>query len=92
MRLSYENSSGLKINCNYCHGPTICEIQLLPTLIPSLKLVSDTQGAAKNEAFAGGASDLEFGNVLVYTCLNSCWSDGENDYRRETVLVEAENI
>ena len=59
-----------------------CEIQLLPTLIPSLVL------ASKNGERTNG---IEFGNVLVYTCFKSCWSK-DNNYRREQLLVEAEPL
>ena len=57
----------------------ICEVQLLPTLIPSLKLVNA----------AAESCGLEFGNVLIYTCFKSCW-DIDDTYRREQIYLEAE--
>ena len=35
-------------------------------------------------------TSLDYGNVLIYTCFQSCW-DTDN-YRREQVLVEVEEI
>ena len=54
-----------------------CELQILPTLIHSLKLEATSE------------TSLDYGNVLIYTCFQSCW-DTDN-YRREQVVVEAES-
>ena len=58
----------------------LCEVQLLPTLIHSLKL---------KDGASGFISNLEFGNLLVFTCLKSCWDD-QLHYRREQIWLEAE--
>lgn len=86
--LKPKSSRDLPTRCSYCGATAICELQILPTLIPSLKLVNEDKEIS---------SSLEFGNVLIYTCLKSCWfpdsSDSSHDclgYRREQVFVEAE--
>lgn len=75
--LSLPVPKDLPKRCSYCGGPVSCELQLLPTLIHSLKIKSC-------EIDAG----IEFGNVLVYTCFKSCW--GDENYRREQIWIEAE--
>lgn len=75
--LSLSVPKDLPKRCSYCGGPVSCELQLLPTLIHSLKIKSC-------EIDAG----IEFGNVLVYTCFKSCW--GDENYRREQIWIEAE--
>ncbi|XP_075147850.1 programmed cell death 2 like trus [Haematobia irritans] len=64
--------------CPNCNGDTICEVQILSTLIPKLKMQQSNENAP-----------LEFGNVLVFTCLKSCW-DTPDKMRYEKVLVQAE--
>jgi hypothetical protein len=63
----------------------VAEVQVLPSLIPSLKWVGgDT-----------GATPLEFGTVIVYTCFKSCWEEGKTGrglYKNELVYVQAETI
>ncbi|XP_054632695.1 programmed cell death protein 2-like [Dunckerocampus dactyliophorus] len=49
--------------CGSCRGPRILELQLMPALV---NLLSWKDG--------GGAAELEFGTVLVYTCTKSCWT------------------
>lgn len=76
--LSLTAPKDLPKRCSYCGGPVSCEIQLLPTLINSLRLINSDAGC------------IEFGNLLVYTCFKSCWGDGSLSYRREQVWIEAE--
>ncbi|XP_065170994.1 programmed cell death protein 2-like [Atheta coriaria] len=66
--------------CKYCQGDMIFEFQLLPTLIPLLKLSGDQSDATR----------IEFGNVLVFTCSKSCWFG--DALRQEYVVVQSENI
>jgi pre-rRNA-processing protein TSR4 len=64
--------------CSNCGGETICELQILPTLIPKLRLAAND-----------GVVPLEFGNCLVFTCLHNCW-DTPDKMRLENVLVQQE--
>ncbi|XP_013100976.2 programmed cell death protein 2-like [Stomoxys calcitrans] len=64
--------------CPNCNGDTICEVQILSTLIPKLKMQQSNESAP-----------LEFGNVLIFTCLKSCW-DTPDKMRYEKVIVQAE--
>ena len=81
--LSKLKTSPSSIRCSYCRGPTLCEVQLLSTLIPSLELRGGSM-------FDAAPSALEFGTVLVYTCRESCWAAGKRDYCVEKVIVQAE--
>ncbi|XP_037079072.1 programmed cell death protein 2-like [Pollicipes pollicipes] len=67
--------------CRHCGAPAVFELQLLPTLVARLR-VADAAGGEH-------AGPLEFGTVLVYTCRDSCWRDGDRA-RAEVVLVQAE--
>ncbi|KAM7359729.1 programmed cell death 2 like trus [Cochliomyia hominivorax] len=64
--------------CPNCNGDTICEVQILSTLIPKLKMQQNNENAS-----------IEYGNVLVFTCLKSCW-DTPDKMRYEKVLVQVE--
>ncbi|EDV92965.1 programmed cell death protein 2-like [Drosophila grimshawi] len=64
--------------CQNCKGDTICEVQLLPTLIPKLRFQQNSCNAP-----------IEYGNVLVFTCLKSCW-DTPDQMRYEHVVVQSE--
>lgn len=64
--------------CANCAGPLLCEVQLLPTVIPKLRF-----------AVNGDAAPMEFGNVLVFTCQKSCW-DTPDRMRFELVVVQPE--
>lgn len=57
----------------------VFEFQLLPTLIPELRLVEDNQEGIR----------LEYGTVLIFTCRKSCWSRS-SFVRQEAVIVQAE--
>ncbi|XP_020814149.1 programmed cell death protein 2-like [Drosophila serrata] len=65
--------------CQNCRGETICEVQLLPTLIPKLRFQLN-----------GCNAPIEYGNVLVFTCLKSCW-DTPDLMRYEHVVVQSES-
>nr|XP_016941739.1 programmed cell death protein 2-like [Drosophila suzukii] len=65
--------------CQNCKGETICEVQLLPTLIPKLRFQVN-----------GCNAPIEYGNVLVFTCLKSCW-DTPDLMRYEHVVVQSES-
>lgn len=64
--------------CPNCNGDTICEVQILSTLIPKLKMQQNNEKAP-----------LEYGNVLVFTCMKSCW-DTPDKMRYEKVIVQVE--
>jgi len=61
--------------CSLCGGQRLFELQLLPPLIPSLKLTDGTP------------SPVEFGTVLIFTCANNCLS---GDLMEELVLIQAD--
>lgn len=63
--------------CSNCNGDVICEIQILPTIIPKLKLENND------------SAPLEFGNILVFTCIKNCW-DTPDKMRIENVVVQQE--
>lgn len=55
----------------------MCEIQILPTIIPKLRLENND------------SAPLEFGNILVFTCIKNCW-DTPDKMRIENVVVQQE--
>lgn len=65
--------------CQHCKQEMICEIQILPTLIEKLRLEA-----------TGQQVPIDFGNVLVWTCVKSCW-DTPDRMRAEMVLVQQES-
>ncbi|XP_004530085.1 programmed cell death protein 2-like isoform X2 [Ceratitis capitata] len=65
--------------CANCNGETICEVQILSTLIPKLRLEQNNDPVP-----------IEYGNVLVFTCLKCCW-DTPDKMRYERVIVQAEH-
>ncbi|XP_014217503.1 programmed cell death protein 2-like [Copidosoma floridanum] len=67
--------------CRHCGDEMIFEVQILPTLIPKLKLSSRSERNFQ----------LEFGTVLIFTCARSCWSSTDS-YREEHVIVQAEKL
>ncbi|XP_076239742.1 programmed cell death 2 like trus [Calliopsis andreniformis] len=89
LRYSRDNSAPLLLypisgcigKCRHCGGEMIFEVQILPTLISKLILQPRTE---KN-------FQIEFGTVLVYTCVRSCWSPTDL-YREEHVIVQAEKL
>lgn len=66
-----------KPKCPNCGDEMLCEVQVLPTLIPKLRFGN------------GDPAPIEFGNVLVYTCQQSCW-DTPDKMRMEHVIVQKE--
>lgn len=65
--------------CQHCGCDVICELQILPTLIPKLRLDQ------------AELAPLDFGNVLIFTCAKSCW-DTPDKMRLETVIVQQEEL
>lgn len=65
--------------CKNCQGELIFEMQVLSTLIPNLRLQADENNGSR----------IEFGTVLIFTCLRSCWSSDAN-FREEEIVVQAE--
>ncbi|KAF7991571.1 hypothetical protein HCN44_008942 [Aphidius gifuensis] len=66
-------------SCKYCGHDRIFELQILPTIIPKLKLKNHND------------FQLEFGTVLILTCSKSCWSLGDK-YKEELVFLQAEKL
>ncbi|XP_043250407.1 programmed cell death protein 2-like [Colletes gigas] len=73
--------SGCVGKCRHCGGEMTFEVQILPTLISKLMLQPRTEKKFQ----------IEFGTVLVYTCIRSCWSTTDL-YREEHVVVQAERL
>ena len=71
--------------CRHCQGQLVCEVQILPSMIPSLAFEGGDQGIAP----------LEFGTVMVYTCLKSCWepeTTTHSPYKNEIIYLQAETL
>ncbi|XP_066598322.1 programmed cell death protein 2-like [Prorops nasuta] len=89
LRYSRDNSAALLLHplnesigrCEYCGDELIFEVQILPTLIPKLILHPRTDANFQ----------IEYGTVLIYTCLRSCWSQTDS-YKEEHVIVQAEKF
>ena len=64
--------------CGSCGGARTFELQLMPALV---SLLQRTDGAEV---------ELEFGTVLVFTCVNSCWTAGSGAAVEEFCLVQAD--
>ncbi|KAG4067032.1 hypothetical protein HA402_000023 [Bradysia odoriphaga] len=67
----------LPTKCQNCGHELICEMQLLPSIIPKLQFIN------------GDPAPIEFGNVLIFTCVQSCW-DTPDKMRVEHVVVQVE--
>lgn len=65
--------------CKHCQAEMVFEMQVLPTLIPKLRL----------KGFEQRGSRIEFGTALVFSCSRSCWSP-DASVREELVLVQGE--
>ncbi|XP_055603152.1 programmed cell death protein 2-like [Uranotaenia lowii] len=65
--------------CQHCGNELICEVQILPTIIEKLQLEA-----------TGQRVPIDFGNVLVWTCVKSCW-DTPDKMRTETIMVQQES-
>ncbi|KAL8586558.1 hypothetical protein ACOMHN_053911 [Nucella lapillus] len=61
--------------CERCQAPRVFELQLVPPLIPFLTFPGQTE------------PQVEFGTVLVFTCRDSCWTEGQV-YREEMCLLQ----
>lgn len=89
LRYSRDNSAALLLypisgcigRCRHCGGEMTFELQILPTIIPKLILQPRIEQNFQ----------IEFGTVLVYTCMRSCWS-ATDLYREEHVIVQAERL
>uniref|UniRef100_A0AAV2KTZ9 Programmed cell death protein 2 C-terminal domain-containing protein n=1 Tax=Knipowitschia caucasica TaxID=637954 RepID=A0AAV2KTZ9_KNICA len=71
------NLSQVIRTCTSCGGPRTFEMQLMPALVSLL------QGE-------GSEIQLEFGTVLVYTCLNSCWTSDAKRFAEEFCFVQSD--
>lgn len=69
--------------CINCQGKLLFELQILPSLIPYLKIKCGDDHH--------GSGYLEFGTALIYTCENSCWTEGDS-YKYECVVVQEEKL
>jgi len=67
--------------CRYCGSSLTFELQLLPSLVSQLRV---------DEGEVDGPP-VEFGTVLVYSCLASCWGDVGGP-REEIVIVQGETM
>ena len=56
--------------CQYCHGPKVFELQILPQILYFLKVDTETD-------------PIDFGSLFIYTCKNSCESGP--DYKDEFI-------
>lgn len=65
--------------CSRCGGPRTFELQLMPALV---SLLRRTEGSVEVE--------LEFGTVLVYTCMDSCWTSGSRTPVEEFCFVQTD--
>ncbi|XP_058789120.1 programmed cell death protein 2-like [Phymastichus coffea] len=89
LRYARDNSAPLLLypmggcigRCRHCGDEMNFELQILPTLIPKLKL-----NTRSDRYF-----QLEFGTILIFTCVRSCWSTTDS-YREEHVIVQAERL
>ncbi|XP_047113634.1 programmed cell death protein 2-like [Schistocerca piceifrons] len=72
--------------CSHCLGDMMFELQLLPTLIPRLRLTVACSGEG-----VSSSSHVEYGTVLIFTCRRSCWSAGDS-FRNERIIVQSENV
>ncbi|KAG7197484.1 hypothetical protein KM043_013332 [Ampulex compressa] len=89
LRYSRDNSAPLLLypinghvgKCRHCGSGMIFEVQVLPTIIPKLILYPRS-----DQKF-----QIEFGTILIYTCIKSCWSTNEL-YKEEHVIVQAERL
>ncbi|XP_012527572.1 programmed cell death protein 2-like [Monomorium pharaonis] len=73
--------SGCIGKCRHCGDEMTFELQVLPTIIPKLILNPRSERIFQ----------IEFGTVLIYTCVRSCWS-ATDSYREEHVVVQAERL
>lgn len=70
--------------CSYCKGEMVFELQVLPSIIPKLRLLMQS-------GVEVSGTHIEFGTVLIWTCRQSCWASGDN-VREERLVVQAERF
>lgn len=73
------NMSEVVSTCGSCGGPRTFELQLMPALVSFLQGKGNSSG-----------TQLEFGTVLVYTCLNSCWTTSSDSVVEEFCYVQTD--
>lgn len=66
--------------CKHCHGELVFELQILPTIIDRLQLMSDVEKKAR----------IEFANVLLFTCRQSCWAS-DSTFKQEAIVLQTED-
>ncbi|KAH0951038.1 hypothetical protein HN011_010586 [Eciton burchellii] len=92
LRYSRDNSAPLLLyplsgcigKCRHCGDEMTFELQILPTIIP--KLILNPRNERNSAPF-----QIEFGTILIYTCIRSCWSVTDS-YREEHIVVQAERL
>jgi len=70
--------------CNQCRSKKVYELQILPTLVTMLNISSNTGDTGQK------ISNIDFGTVMVFSCLKSCWSDTEPKMIEETIVLQQE--
>ncbi|XP_064652417.1 programmed cell death protein 2-like [Lineus longissimus] len=64
-----------------CGSERVFEFQLMPALVNLLKYSA--------EAHTDSAPPVEFGTILVFTCPQSCWKEGDS-MQEEAIIVQAD--
>ncbi|XP_035497507.2 programmed cell death protein 2-like isoform X2 [Scophthalmus maximus] len=67
--------------CGSCGGPRTFELQLMPALVSLLQ---------RTRKDGGAEAELDFGTLLVYTCVNSCWTTGSGAAVDEFCFAQAD--
>ncbi|XP_074650957.1 programmed cell death protein 2-like [Tubulanus polymorphus] len=83
--LIHKHFTPQQTTCKYCNSKQVYEMQLMPGLIQFLKYQTFNGDSAA--AAAAAAVVVEFGTVLIYTCMNSCWSETDS-VKEETCLLQ----
>jgi hypothetical protein len=60
-------------SCPYCGYPRRFELQIMPTLIPQLKLVQ-TLSSSSSSSIPPPSIEFSWGTLLIYTCQQDCSS------------------
>ncbi|CAK9302188.1 unnamed protein product [Gordionus sp. m RMFG-2023] len=72
--------------CQSCGARRVFELQLMPQILNYLRLETDN----KNLNTLNDEYCLDFFSVLVYTCQNNCWSDGNNYINEKAVVLPSQ--